>query len=121
MELLNRPLNVEYGPLPRWVSRGYSEAVALKSSVPLRSASGVRVSGRLIQVDADSRVWERWSVDSPWLHDAVQVEDNLFLLSLRDRNEIVLVDVAHGQELGRFPFQHRGRRVVFAAIAPAVD
>ena len=72
--------------------------------------------GRLMQLEPDGSVRERWSVDSSWLHDAEQADPDLYLFCLGDRNEVALVDVTDGQERGRFAFDSRGANVQFVSV-----
>jgi hypothetical protein len=49
-----------------------------------------------MQLERDDGVREQWSVNSRWLHDVQQVDPDLYLFCLGDRNEIALVDVTNG-------------------------
>jgi hypothetical protein len=62
-------------------------------------------------------VTELWNADSRWLHDVEQVEADLYLFCLGDKNEIALVDLSTGQEINRLGLDCRGVNVQFVAIA----
>jgi len=73
-------------------------------------------SGRLMQLESDGSVSERCAVDSLWLHDVEQVDPDLYVFCMGDRNEVALVDVTKGQERGRFAFGNRGVNVQFVSV-----
>jgi hypothetical protein len=72
--------------------------------------------GRLMQVEPGGGVRELWNTDSRWLHDVEQVEADLYLFCLGDKNEIALVDLSTGQEMDRLGLDCRGVNVQFAAV-----
>ena len=72
--------------------------------------------GRLMKLEPGGGASEIWSTDSRWLHDAEQVDPELYLLCLGDKNAIALVDLSTGKERGRFALDCRGANVQFASI-----
>jgi len=77
--------------------------------------------GRLMTVTSSSEVTELVRLDSRWLHDSAQLEDDIYLLSLGDRNELSVIDVGRGAELGRFSFKSRGVNVQFVSVVSTAD
>jgi hypothetical protein len=73
--------------------------------------------GRLMRAEPGGGVTELWNADSRWLHDVEQVEADLYLFCLGDKNEIALVDLSTGQEINRLGLDCRGVNVQFVAIA----
>jgi hypothetical protein len=71
-------------------------------------------NGRLMRICPGEKAEQMQRVESRWLHDAEQVEGDLYWFCLGDKNEGVVVDVATHHELGRFPFHTRGANVQFA-------
>ena len=57
-----------------------------------------------------------WDSGSRWLHDVRQLDAELYLLCLGDKNEIALVDLSTGQERGRFALDARGVNVQFVSF-----
>jgi hypothetical protein len=72
--------------------------------------------GRLMAAAPSSAPAERVRLDSRWLHDAAQLEDDIYLFSLGDRNELSVIDVGRGVELGRYSFESRGVNVQFLSV-----
>jgi len=72
--------------------------------------------GRLMRIHPDSGPVELWDAGSQWLHDVGQVDDDLYLLCLGDKNQIALVDLSAGKERGRFALDCRGVNVQFVRI-----
>jgi hypothetical protein len=73
--------------------------------------------GRLMAVARSGAAAERVRLDSHWLHDAAQLEGDIYLFSLGDRNEVSVIDVGRGVELGRYSFESRGVNVQFLSVA----
>jgi hypothetical protein len=78
-------------------------------------------SGMLVFLDLKGQVIRRVGTGSRWLHDAVQIRDELFAAATFDRNEVVLLNVATRQVAGRISCAARGgpRSLSFAAAAAA--
>jgi len=59
--------------------------------------------------------WARsvWDGESRWLHDALEVAPDHFMLAHGDRNMLSIVDIAQGRELGRWLFSDYGANVQF--------
>src|SRR5204863_1682541 len=72
--------------------------------------------GRLMRLEPGHQACEVQSVDSRWLHDVEQLDPDLYMFCLGDKNEVVLMDVNHGEEWGRFAMDSRGVNVQFATI-----
>lgn len=70
-------------------------------------------TGHLIGIGADRAPRVIGTVDSRWLHDAQHLAGDLFLLSLGDRNAIVVLDTASNTEVARFDMRVRGENVQF--------
>jgi hypothetical protein len=73
--------------------------------------------GRLVVSNDSGETKELLRVDSRWLHDAEQVQDDVYIFSLGDRNELSVIDVSRGIELGRFSFESRGANVQFLNVS----
>jgi len=71
--------------------------------------------GRLMLIKPGGAI-ELHRVDSRWLHDVEEVDRDLYWFCLGDKNEVALIDVARGRELGRFTFGTRGVNVQFVSI-----
>jgi hypothetical protein len=69
--------------------------------------------GRLMAATRSGSVKELLRLDSRWLHDVEQVQDDIYIFSLGDRNEISVIDVRRGVEMGRYSFESRGVNVQF--------
>jgi hypothetical protein len=69
--------------------------------------------GRLMQVEPGVGAVELWDAGSRWLHDVEQVDAELYLCCLGDKNEIALVNLSEGKEMGRFALDCRGVNVQF--------
>lgn len=69
-----------------------------------------------MRIHPDSGPVELWDAGSQWLHDVGQVDDDLYLLCLGDKNQIALVDLSAGKERGRFALDCRGVNVQFVRI-----
>jgi hypothetical protein len=78
-------------------------------------------NGRLMELKPDGTVSQKWTVESRWLHDAEQADEDVYLLSMGDRNELALVDLTVGAEQGRYSFENRGVNVQFVSIVPRRD
>lgn len=52
--------------------------------------------GELVHLDEDGRVARRFPVGSAWLHDAVQLDGELYAFALSDANELRIYDVGTG-------------------------
>lgn|GEM_PF-867832 len=72
--------------------------------------------GRLMRVEPGGGAVELWNAGSQWLHDAEQVDADLYLLCLGDKNQIALADLSAGKERGRFALDCRGVNVQFVWI-----
>jgi hypothetical protein len=88
-----------------------------------RSASGNGVyfadscGGSLIAVCDSGETKELVRLDSRWLHDAEHLEEDIYVFSLGDRNELTVVDIGRRVELGRFSFESRGVNVQFLNVS----
>src|SRR5438094_9449266 len=71
-----------------------------------------------MRLEPGHQACEVQSVDSRWLHDVEQLDPDLYMFCLGDKNEVVLMDVNHGEEWGRFAMDSRGVNVQFATIVP---
>jgi hypothetical protein len=69
--------------------------------------------GRLMHVEPGVGAVELWDAGSRWLHDVEQVDAGLYLCCLGDKNEIALVNLTEGKEMGRFALDCRGVNVQF--------
>jgi hypothetical protein len=69
--------------------------------------------GRLMRVEPGGGAVELWNAGSRWLHDVEQADAELYLCCLGDTNEIALVDLGEGKEIGRFAMDCRGVNVQF--------
>jgi hypothetical protein len=65
-------------------------------------------SGMLVFLDRQGGVIRRVGTGSRWLHDAVQIQGDLFAVAPFDHNEVVLLDVATRRVAGRIPCDGRG-------------
>jgi hypothetical protein len=74
--------------------------------------------GRLMRVKPNGGAIELWDTGSRWLHDVEQVDAELYVCCLGDKNEITLVDLGEGKEIGRFTLDSRGVNVQFTTIIP---
>ena len=72
--------------------------------------------GRLMRVEPGGGAGELWDAGSRWLHDAEQVDADVYLLSLGDKNEVVLVDLGAREERARFALDCRGVNVQFVRV-----
>jgi len=75
-------------------------------------------SGRLMRVNGKD-VQTMFETGSRWLHDAVQLTGGLFLMTLGDRNALVLADVERGRALAEFDFRGAEGTVQFLNVANA--
>jgi hypothetical protein len=73
--------------------------------------------GRLMRLEPDGSVHAWRTVNSRWLHDVEQVDSDLYVFCLGDRNEVALVDLSSGEEQGRFAFDKYGLNVQFVSVA----
>lgn len=71
--------------------------------------------GRLMRISPENNVSELYAVDSTWLHDVVQLDGDLYLFCLGDKNEVAIIDIGR-RELGRFSMGERGVNVQFASV-----
>lgn len=53
-------------------------------------------NGKLLFIDDVGTIKSEFSIDSKWLHDAIQVSERLFMLSLADRNALCLYNIESG-------------------------
>jgi hypothetical protein len=73
--------------------------------------------GRLMSADRSGAAVERVRLDSRWLHDAAQLDGDIYAFCLGDRNEVSVIDVGRGVEMGRYSFESRGVNVQFLSVA----
>lgn len=50
-------------------------------------------TGRLLSVEGEGHINELYDVESKWLHDALQIENDIYAFSIADRNELRIVDI----------------------------
>jgi hypothetical protein len=74
-------------------------------------------SGRLMRVDGRDRTTVLFETGSRWLHDAVQLTAGLFLMTVGDRNRLVLGDIARGRVLAEWDFSAAEGTVQFLSVA----
>jgi hypothetical protein len=74
-------------------------------------------SGRLMRVDGRDRATVLFETGSRWLHDAVQLTPGLFLMTVGDRNRLLLGDVARGRVLAEWDFSAAEGTVQFLSVA----
>jgi hypothetical protein len=65
-------------------------------------------SGMVVFLDLQGTVIRRVGTGSRWLHDAVQVRDDLFAVAPFDHNDVVLLNVATREVVCRIPCAGRG-------------
>lgn len=75
-------------------------------------------SGRLMRVNGQG-VQTLFETGSRWLHDAVQLTGGLFLMTLGDRNALILADVERGRALAEWDFSGAEGTVQFLNVANA--
>ncbi len=73
--------------------------------------------GRLMRIKPGGAV-ELHRVDSLWLHDVEEIARDLYWFCLGDKNQLALIDVSRGMELGRFDLGARGANVLFVTTIP---
>lgn len=56
-------------------------------------------NGNLVLLSGNKEIKQRFDFNSKWLHDCIQIENELFLGSVADRQMLVLVDVSTGETL----------------------
>ena len=61
-------------------------------------------AGALAVLADDGKVARRFATGSRWLHDALQIDGNVYAFALADRNELRVYDVARGEMLARRRF-----------------
>jgi hypothetical protein len=74
--------------------------------------------GRLMRIDGVDRATLLFDAGSRWLHDAVHLSGGLFLLTLGDRNRLVLADTNAGRPLAEWDFSAVGGSIQFMSVAP---
>lgn len=74
-------------------------------------------SGRLMRVEGPQRVTPLFETGSLWLHDAVHLTADLFLMTVADRNSLVLADAKRGNVLAEWDFSAAGGTVQFLSVA----
>lgn len=50
-------------------------------------------TGSLVVLDEESRIKRRFRVDSLWMHDSLQIRDNIYAFSISDKNELHFYDI----------------------------
>ena len=75
-------------------------------------------SGRLMRVEGSQRVTPLFETGSLWLHDAVHLTADLFVMTVADRNGLVLADVKRGCALAEWNFSAAVGTVQFLSVAP---
>jgi hypothetical protein len=75
-------------------------------------------SGRLMRVEGSQRVTPLFETGSLWLHDAVHLTDGLFLMTMADRNRLLLADVKRGCALAEWDFSAAVGTIQFLSVAP---
>ena len=76
-------------------------------------------SGRLMQVNGPNRVTTLFETGSLWLHDSVQLTDGLFLMTVADRNSLMLADVEGARIVAEWDFSPAEGTVQFLSVAAA--
>jgi hypothetical protein len=61
-------------------------------------------AGALAVLADDGKVARRFATGSRWLHDALQIDGNVYAFALADSNELRVYDVARGEMLARRRF-----------------
>ena len=61
-------------------------------------------SGDLVHLSAEGEARRRFATGSRWLHDAIQVEGDVYAMALSDTNELRLVDIEAGTTLWKRQF-----------------
>lgn len=74
-------------------------------------------SGRLMRVEGPHRVTPMFETGSRWLHDAVRLTAGLFLMTVGDRNGLVLADVERGRALAEWDVSAAGGTIQFLSVA----
>jgi hypothetical protein len=74
-------------------------------------------SGRLMRVEGPQRVAPLFETGSLWLHDAVHLTADLFVMTVADRNGLVLADVKRGNALAEWDFSAAVGTVQFLSVA----
>ena len=74
-------------------------------------------SGRLMRVEGPQRVTPLFETGSLWLHDAVHLTADLFVMTMADRNRLLLADVKRGNVLAEWDFSAAGGTVQFLSVA----
>lgn len=73
-------------------------------------------TGRLMRVNGRDRAAVLFDACSRWLHDAVHLAGGLFLLTLGDRNRLVLADTNTGRSLAEWNFSACSGSVQFLSV-----
>jgi hypothetical protein len=73
--------------------------------------------GTLMRIEGDGRVETLFDTGSHWLHDAVHLAGDLFLMTVGDRNQLVLADVRQGRTLAEWHFSAAEGTVQFLSVA----
>lgn len=71
-----------------------------------RSSEGViyfadSAVGCLVFIDDEGNILRRYCVDSGWLHDVQQIQEDIYALGLSDRNELLICDISKDAVLYR--------------------
>jgi hypothetical protein len=72
--------------------------------------------GRLMRVDGSNSASVLFDADSRWLHDAVHLAGGLFLMTLGDRNQLVLADVDRAVRVAEWDFSAGEGTVQFLGV-----
>jgi hypothetical protein len=70
-------------------------------------------SGRLMRIDGINQVTTLFETGSRWLHDAAHLTDGIFLMTVADRNGLLLADMERGRTLAEWDFGEAGGTVQF--------
>lgn len=73
-------------------------------------------SGRLMRLDGAGGAVLLFETGSRWLHDAVHLAGGLFLLSMPDRNQLLLADVDAGRIIATWNFEPAMGTVQFLSL-----
>lgn len=72
--------------------------------------------GRLMRVDSERRVSMLFDAKSRWLHDAVHLTGDLFLMTLGDQNRLVLADTRRATRVAEWDFGELGGSIQFLSV-----
>jgi len=73
-------------------------------------------NGLLVEMDLDGMVVRRFKLQTKWLHDSLQISNDLYLFSLSDANTIELWDVAKENQIWQINCDSFGETTQFLSI-----